>query len=61
MSLYYHLGYPDNAYLGGKTYLLAGGGSISPVPEPAGLLAAVLTVSLLTRRQRESEKNRRRV
>ena len=36
LTLYYHLGNPDNAYLGGKTYELAGGGTISPVPEPAG-------------------------
>ncbi len=54
MRLYYRLGNPDNSYLGGKTYELAGGGSISPVPEPAGILLSSIVAPLLIARRRNS-------
>lgn len=52
MTLYYHLGNLQNAYLEGKTYLLAGGGTISPVPEPASLLCSLSAFALCPRRRR---------
>jgi len=51
MTLYYHLGNPNNAYLDGKTYQLAGGGNISPVPEPAGVLGTMIFASLVVARR----------
>src|SRR4029079_9024567 len=50
MTLYYSLGNPNNAYLAGKSYQLAGGGSITPVPEPAAVLLTVFIASLLCAR-----------
>jgi len=45
LSIYYDRNEPANAYLGGQSYALTGGGSISPVPEPQllffGLLGAL--------------------
>jgi len=53
MNLYYDLGNPANSYLGGQTYALSGGGSISPVPEPAAIaLGLSLGFLLATRRRR---------
>jgi hypothetical protein len=52
-NIYYHLSDPANAYLGGQTYALAGGGQLAPVPEPATLLLGGLTAVLaLSRRRR---------
>jgi len=47
IKLYYSLANPNNAYLQGKSYQLAGGGSISPVPEPAGVLLGFIATSFL--------------
>jgi hypothetical protein len=52
LSVYYDLGNPDNAYLDGKSYSLAGGGSIAPVPEPVGILMGIIAAPLLARRKR---------
>jgi hypothetical protein len=53
MNIYYDLGRSANSYLGGQTYALAGGGSISPVPEPGLMLGALLAaVGVLARRRR---------
>jgi len=38
LNLYYDAQQPENGYLNGQAYPLAGGGSIVPVPEPAALL-----------------------
>ena len=52
LNIYYDLGDPANAYLGGQTYTLTGGGSISPVPEPGVLLLGVMAMAgLFTRRR----------
>lgn len=52
LNVYYDLGDSANAYLGGQTYALAGGGSISPVPEPGMMLLGMLgTTTLLIRRR----------
>ena len=42
LNIYYDLNEPANVYLGGQTYSLAGGGSISPVPEPQLLFLGAL-------------------
>ena len=52
MTLYYHLGNPNNAYLQGKTYSLAGGGAIAPVPEPAALFLSMIAMPLLAMQRR---------
>jgi hypothetical protein len=51
LNIYYHLGDPANAYLGGQTYALAGGGQIAPVPEPASLILEGLTALLMLGRR----------
>lgn len=56
MNLYYHLGNPANAYLNGGTYLLAGGGTIAPVPEPGIAFAGVAAAALLLARRRRGNR-----
>jgi hypothetical protein len=55
LSIYYDLGEPANAYLGGQTYALAGGGSIAPVPEPGVLLLGLIAVGGLLSRRRHAD------
>jgi len=53
-NIYYDLGRAANAYLDGQTYPLAGGGVVTPVPEPGllvGLASGVLLLSRLRRRR----------
>jgi autotransporter-associated beta strand protein len=52
LNIYYDLGNSANAYLGGKSYELAGGGTISAVPEPVGALWVVATGIVLRRRRK---------
>jgi len=52
LSIYYDLNEPANAYLGGGTYSLAGGGSIWPVPEPQILLPGLVGCALAAGRRR---------
>jgi len=59
MTLYYDLGNPNNAYLGGKSYQLTGGGSISPVPEPASIFWTIGLATLAMRRARPARNWRR--
>jgi fibronectin-binding autotransporter adhesin len=58
MTLYYSLGNPNNAYLDGKSYELAGGGSITPVPEP-GTALSLLALLLFARRATRRFRSRR--
>ena len=51
MTLYYSLGDPRNAYLEGKSYALAGGGSITPVPEPAAIFLSMIGAPLVLMRR----------
>jgi len=52
LSLYYDPLRAANAYLGGQTYALSGGGSLAPVPElGTGLLLAVGLIALAARRR----------
>jgi fibronectin-binding autotransporter adhesin len=59
LTLYYDLGNPANSYLGGKTWQLAGGGAIAPVPEPA-ICLNLLALALFARRTRRSARLWRR-
>jgi fibronectin-binding autotransporter adhesin len=54
--VYYDLREPGNAYLGGKSYALAGGGMIVAVPEPACAALLVVAAGMLMagRRRRHS-------
>ena len=52
LNVYYDLGEAANAYLGGQSYALAGGGSISPVPEPGMVGFAVVAMTGLFIRRR---------
>jgi hypothetical protein len=55
LNIYYDLGDSANSYLGGHTYALAGGGSISAVPEPATMSIVLLAMTTLARRRREKQ------
>ena len=59
LTLYYDLGNPANSYLGGKTWQLAGGGAIAPVPEPA-ICLNLLVLAFLAQRTRRSARLWRR-
>jgi hypothetical protein len=50
-NVYYDLREAGNAYLGGGTYELSGGGRVMPVPEP-GNLAVLLLVGMRVMRGR---------
>jgi hypothetical protein len=51
-NLYYDLRQPENAYLNGQSYALAGGGMIVPVPEPGALLMCLLAAASAAGRRR---------
>jgi hypothetical protein len=56
LSIYYDLGDPSNAYLGGATYALSGGGQIAAVPEPfSASLSIITSLGLLRRTRRPRE------
>ena len=50
-NVYYDLREPGNAYLGGKSYELAGGGMIVAVPEPASVGLMLLACGMMIRRR----------
>jgi hypothetical protein len=52
LSIYYDLREPANAFLGGQSYALAGGGQIAPVPEPAAGMLGLVGLTLLNRRRK---------
>jgi hypothetical protein len=52
LSIYYDLGDPANAYLGGATYALSGGGQIAAVPEPVSATVSLIGLIGLLRRTR---------
>ncbi len=52
-NIYYDLREPANAYLGGKSYELAGGGMIAAVPEAGSVLMCLLAVGGAAMRRRK--------
>lgn len=59
LSIYYDPAASGNAYLGGSTYPLHGGGLIAPVPEPGSvLLLAIGTAAAAAIRHRRPSTNR---
>ena len=53
-TIYYDLRQPENLYLQGQTYALSGGGSITPVPEPAINLLLLLFVPAMQRKRTQA-------
>ena len=53
LNIYYDPVAPGNEYLGARTYRLAGGGAVIPVPEPACplLLLAAAAIAASARRR----------
>jgi hypothetical protein len=45
-TIYYDLRQPENDYLGGKSYQLAGGGTVVPVPEPRAAITLALLIAI---------------
>jgi hypothetical protein len=52
LNIYYDLGNSANAYLGGKSYAMAGGGTISAVPEPGLAVVVFVAAGIVLRRRR---------
>jgi len=56
LSIYYRPFSPENAYLGGQTFALSGGGALAPVPEPGTLILFGLGVAGLAVQRRRKMK-----